>query len=91
MTTALKDLTLKAARHWVANLILRIYRIWTVRQTTAGHLHCSHAGVGVAGSAGCVAPRGRRHELLFAVGAFVSALSEHVSPEQPGGAPLVEH
>ena len=24
MTTALKDLTLKAARHWVVNLILRI-------------------------------------------------------------------
>ena len=25
MTTALKDLTLKAARHWVVNLILRTY------------------------------------------------------------------
>ena len=60
-------------------------------QTTAGHPHCSHAGVGVAGSSGCVVPCGRRHELLFAVGAFVSSLSEHVSPEQPGVAPLVEN
>ena len=32
---------------------------------TAGHPHCLHAGVGVAGPAGCVAPRGRRHELLL--------------------------
>ena len=29
--------------------------------------------------------------VAVAVGAFVSSLSEHVSPEQPGGAPLVEH
>ena len=28
------------------------------------HLHCSHASGSAAGSAGCVAPRGRRHELL---------------------------
>ena len=35
------------------------------QQTTAGHPHCLHAGVGVAGPAGCVVPRGRRHELLL--------------------------
>ena len=28
--------------------------------------------------------------VAVAVGAFVSSLSEHVSPEQPGGAPLME-
>ena len=35
------------------------------QQTTAGHPHCLHAGGSVAGSAGRVAPRGRRHELLL--------------------------
>ena len=60
------------------------------KQTTAGHPNCLHAGGSVAGSASRVANRGRRHELLLAVGAFVSSLSEHISPEQPGGAQLVE-
>ena len=33
--------------------------------STAGHPHCSHASGSVAGSAICVASRGRRHELLL--------------------------
>ena len=40
MTTALKDLTLKAARHWVVNLILRIvsYRIYVVLELCYYHV-----------------------------------------------------
>ena len=55
-------------------------------QTTAGHPHCLHAGGSVAGSAGCVAPRGRRHELLLLWGPSflhwvnMSHLSSRVEP-----------
>ena len=58
-------------------------------QTTAGTPTACTADGSVAGFLGRVVPRCRRHELL-PCGAFVSSLSEHVSPEQSGGVPLAD-
>ena len=82
---------------WVFRALSLLSFKYSFRVATLLHTDDSRAPSLLTRRRGCGRPRRlcraswQEARVAVAVGAFVSSLSEHVSPEQLGGAPLVEH